>query len=99
MDNGLVCDFFASKGCALACATDETKLLSSLSEKQCQNPCSRPPAMYQDLSMHHDWPVEEAIVNFPIKRSSGNLLSLSRVLNKDIRAASQTLLTKVKLRL
>ena len=61
--------------------------------------------MYQDLSTHHDWPVKKAIVDFPIKlkgnstRTSGNLLSLLGAQNKDVAAASQTLLTEVRLRL
>ena len=44
------------KGCneTLACATDETKLWSIPSAKQCQNPCSGPPPVYQDLITHHD---------------------------------------------
>ena len=61
--------------------------------------------MYQDLSTRHDWPVKKAIVDFPIKlkgnskRTSGNLLSLLGAQNKDVVAASQTLLTEVRLRL
>ena len=49
------------EGCneTLACATDETKLWSSLSAKQCQNPCSGPPPVYQDLITHHDWLVKK----------------------------------------
>ena len=37
--------------------------------------------MYQDLSRHHDWPVEKAIADLPnrlrgtSKRTSGNSLS------------------------
>ena len=53
--------------------------------------------MYQDLTMHHDWPVKKSIVNLPIrmkgnlKRISGtsNLLSLLGSQNKDLGAASQ----------
>ena len=61
--------------------------------------------MYQDLSTRHDWPVKKAIVDLPIrlkgnsKHTSGNLLSPSGAQNKDIGAASKTLLTGVKLRL
>ena len=62
--------------------------------------------MYQDLSTPHDWPVKNAIVDLPIKmkrnwkRTSGNLLSPLGAQDKDIiGAASQTLLTEVKLRL
>ena len=40
----------------------------SLSVKQHSNPCSgSPPAVYQDLSTHHDWPVKNAIVDLPIR--------------------------------
>ena len=59
--------------------------------------------MYQDLSTRHDWPVKQATVDLSIKMkgnsicTSGNLLSLLEAQNQDIRAASQTLLTKVKL--
>ena len=55
--------------------------------------------------MHHDWPVEEAIVNLPIKIkgnlkcTSGNLMSLLRAQSNDISTASQMLLTNVKLHL
>ena len=61
--------------------TDGTKLPVSLSVKQQQNSFSGPSPVYQELSMHHDWPVYKAIVNLPIrlrgnsKRTSGNLLS------------------------
>ena len=53
--------------------------------------------------MRRDWPVKQAIVNLPIrwegnsKRISGNLLNLLLAQTKDIGAASQTLLTAVKL--
>ena len=52
--------------------------------------------------MRRDWPVEQAIVDLPIrlegnsKRISGNSLNLLWAQNKDIDAASQTLLTAVK---
>ena len=61
--------------------------------------------MYQDLSARHDWPVKKFIVDLPIriignwKRISGNSLSPLRAQNKDIGAASQTLLAGVKFRL
>ena len=64
-----------------ACVTDTTKLLLSPSVKQHRNPCSGPPAEYQDLSKRYDWPVKKAIVNFPMKIKQnlkctfGNLLS------------------------
>ena len=63
------------------------------------------PHVYQDLSTRHDWPVKKAIVNLPIrmkgnsKRTSGNSLNPLRAQNKDLAAASQTLLNEVKLRL
>ena len=52
-----------------------------------------------------DWPVKKAIVDLSIrmkgdlKRTTGNSLSPLVTQNKDIGAASQTLLTEVKLRL
>ena len=55
--------------------------------------------------MHHDWPVEEAIINLPIKmkgnlkHTSGDLKSLLRAQSNDISTASQMLLTNVKLHL
>ena len=55
--------------------------------------------------MCQDWPVEKVIVNLPIrlkrnlKSISGSSLSQLGAKNKDIRAASQTLLTGVRLRL
>ena len=48
----------------------------SRSAKQCQNPCSGPPPVYQDLSTCHDWPVNKAIVNLPI-RLKGNSKRIS----------------------
>ena len=59
---------------------------------------------YQDFSTRHDWPVKEAIANSPIilngnsKHTSGNSLNPVGVQNKDLTAASQTLLTGVRLR-
>ena len=61
--------------------------------------------MYQDLITRHDWPVKKAIVDLQIKtkgnsrRDSGNWLSPLGAENNDISAASQTLLTQVKLHL
>ena len=84
----------------VACAVDETKLWLSPSEKQRRNPCSGRP-VYQDLSKRHDWLVKNTTVDLPIKmkrnseRSSGNSLSPLGAWNKDIGAASQTLLTEV----
>ena len=36
---------------------DEIKLWLTPSAKQRQNPCPGLPAVYPDLSTHHDWPV------------------------------------------
>ena len=65
-----------------------------------------PPPVYQDIITRHDWPVNKAIVDLPIKmkgnskRTSENSLSPLRTQNKDIGVdVSQTLLTEVKLRL
>ena len=58
--------------------------------------------MYQDLSTCHDWLVKKAIVDLPIrmtgnsKSTSGNLSSLLGAQKKDVGAALQTLLTRVK---
>ena len=60
---------------------------------------SPPTPVYQDLSMHHDWPVKKAIVDLPVRLKgnlkciSGKLLSLLEAQYKDFGAASQTLLT------
>ena len=49
--------------------------------KQHQNPFFGSSPVYQDLSMHHDWPVKKAMVNLPVRLKgnlkciSGNLLS------------------------
>ena len=89
----------------VACVTEETELWLSLSAKQRRNPCSGLPAVYQDLRMRHDWPVQKPFVDLPIKikgnfkRTFGNSLSTLRAQNKDIGAASQMLLTRIKLRL
>ena len=80
-----------------------TKLWLSLSVNYSRNPCSGPPAVYQDLSMHNDCFVKKAIIIFAIKMkgnskcTSGNWLSPLRAQNKDIGTALQRLLTKVKL--
>ena len=58
-----------------------------------------------EASTCHDWPVEKAIVDLPIrlkensKRVSGNSSSPLGAQNKDYGASSETLLTKVELRL
>ena len=44
---------------------NETKFWASPSAKQHRNPCSRPLAVYQDLSTRHDWPVERATSSNP----------------------------------
>ena len=85
----------------------QTKLNSGFSPsvKQRQNPCPGPKLEYQDLSTCHNEFVKKAIADFPTKmkgnskRTSGYLLSPLWAKNKDIGTASQTLLTKVKLRL
>ena len=84
-----------------SCATDEIKLRLSPSAKRCQNPCSTPPPVYQDLSTCRDWPVEKATVDLPIRLKgnlnliSGNSLSPLGAQNKDFSAILQPLLTKV----
>ena len=58
-----------------------------------------------EASTCHDWPVEKAIVDLPVslkensKRVSGNSSSPLGAQNKDYGASSETLLTKVELRL
>ena len=85
----------------IACAADETKLWFSPSAKQRRNLCFWPSPVYQDLRRHHDQPVKNAIVNFPIrmkgnsKLTSSNSLSPLGAQNKDLGTASQTLLTEV----
>ena len=57
--------------------------------------------MYHDLSTHHDWPVKKGIADLPIrlkghaKHIFGNLLNPLGAQNKDLCAASQTLLAGV----
>ena len=87
----------------VTCATDETKLWLRPSVKQNRNPCSGSSPVYQDWSTRHYWPVKKAIVDLRIrlegnlKRISGNLLRPLGAQNRDFGAASQTLLTGVKL--
>ena len=72
--------------------------------KQHQNPLFGSSPVYQDLSMHHDWPVKKAMVNLPV-RLQGNLKCISGIKfvesvgaqNKDFGATSQTLLSRVSL--
>ena len=67
------------------------------------NPYSGFSPMYQDFSMCHDRPVKTAILDFSIrlngilKPTSNNLLSLLEAQNKDLSAASQRLLIRVRL--
>ena len=59
----------------LACTTDKTKLWLSLSEKQHQDPCPRPPPMYQDLSMCNDWPfIAKFVVSVMVKGTNNGLI-------------------------
>ena len=82
----------------------ERKLWLSPSLKQHQNPFFGSSPVYQDLSMHYDWPVKKAMVNLPV-RLQGNLKCISGIKfvesvvaqNKDFGAASQTLLSRVSL--
>lgn len=83
----------------LACTTDKSKLWLGLSVKQCQNPCSCPSPVYQDLITCHDWPVnKEVIVHLPLrmegnsKHTSSNSVNLLGAQNRDLGTASQTLL-------
>ena len=59
----------------IAYTTDKTKLWLSPCTKRCQNPCSGPPTVYQDLNKRHDWPIKLTIrMNRNSKCSSGNSL-------------------------
>ena len=99
MDDLTKAKYFFSEG--TACGGDETKLWLSLSRKQRRSPCYGPPPVYPYLSTRPDWPVKNAIVDWPIrmkrnsKRSSGNSLRPLGAQNKDIGGASQTSLTEV----
>ena len=73
------------------------------SAKQRQNPCSGLPAVYPDLSTRHDWPVKKAFVLFVVianqvegkfESTCGNSWSPLGVQNKDLCAASQTVLIR-----
>ena len=84
---------------------DEINLWLAPSAKQRRNPCSGLPAVYPDMSTRHDWPVKKGLCFVlswsPIKlkgnskRTSGNSLSPLGVQNKDLCAASQTVLIRV----
>ena len=49
---------------------DEIKLWLTPSAKQRRNPCSGLPAVYADLSTHHDWPVKKDLCF--VCRKTGN---------------------------
>ena len=49
---------------------DEIKLWLTPSAKQRRNPCSGLPAVYPDLSTHHDWPVKKDLCF--VCRKTGN---------------------------
>ena len=87
----------------LAFSIDGTKLLvKSMCPSQRRNPCSGPLSVYQDMSMHHDWPVKKPLFSWLIslkqnsKRTSGNSPSSFGALNKGLDAALQTLITWVR---
>ena len=75
-------------------SSPKKNLRGRLSAKQRRTPCSGPPPVFQNLSTHHDWPVENTIVDWPIrmkrksKRTSGNSLSPLGAQNKNHGAAS-----------
>ena len=50
---------------------DEIKLWLTPSAKQRRNPCSGLPAVYPDLSTHHDWPVKKGLCFVCRDRQSG----------------------------
>ena len=53
------------------CATDGSKLLIKSIYRTAPKSLFWAPAVYQDLSLHHDWPVKNAIVGLPV-RLKGN---------------------------
>ena len=58
---------FNVAGTIIAQNNDGTKLLvESVCEKVLQS-LFWAPTMYQDMSMHHDWPVKSNIVDLPIR--------------------------------
>ena len=70
---------------SLACAADKPKLCRlSPFAKQHRNPCSGPPALYQDLSKRHDWPMKNAIVDLPNKviAHGVNIIAYSRTFHE-----------------
>ena len=62
-----------------------------------------PPAVYQDLGACNGWPVKLPLFDVPtrlkknLKHTSGNLLGLLGAQEKEIGAALQTLLGRVRL--
>ena len=87
------------------CATDGSKILIKSIYGTAPKSLLWAPAVYQDLSTCHDWPVENAIVDLPVrlngntKSISGNLLRLLGAPNKDTNTDLQALhvLTRVRL--
>lgn len=76
------------------CTTCETKLWLSPVAKQCQNPCSRYPPVYQDLSTFHDWPVKKDLIDLPIR-----VIDSFRAQNKELSVSLQTSLAKAEVHL
>ena len=74
---------------------DEIKLWLTPSAKQSRNPCSC--SVYPDLSTRHGWPVKKGLIRLKgnSKRTSGHSLSPLEIQNKDLCAASQTVLVRV----
>ena len=85
------------------CTTYETKLWLSPFTKQCQNPCSRYPPVYQDMSTFHDWPVKKDLIDLPIRvkenQNAFPIIDPFRYLNKDLSISLQTSLAKVEVHL
>ena len=85
------------------CTTYETKLWLSPFAKQCQNPCSRYPPVYQDLSTFHDWPVKKDLIDLPIREKENQnalpIIDSFRAQNKDLNVSLQTSLAKVEVHL
>ena len=81
----------------------ETKLWLSPFAKQCQNPCSRYPPVYQDLSTFHDWPVKKDLINLPIREKENQnallIIDSFRAQNKDLSVSLQTSLAKAEVHL
>ena len=79
--------------------TPQTKLnvWFSPSASQRRYPCSGSPAVYQDLNTSHDWPVKKGYCS--IGKSKLFLSPLGVRQNKDLGAASQMLLARLRLHL